>query len=102
MDINEMIEKQMNCWDQIHRNFKIVSDNCKSIAKNVTEITAKATVLNDFHKANKEKHNELIDNTHRNLSKTLIRIKATKINITSIKKNLNGNSSMSPTLRLPN
>lgn len=102
MDINVMINKQMNCWDEIKRNFKVVSDNCESIGKNVKEIITKATMIKDFHEARTEKHNELIDNTHRKLSKSLNRLKTTKISITSIKENLNSSSSLSPTLRLPN
>lgn len=101
-DIEAEIEKQMNCWDQVKGNFKIMSDNFESIEKSLKEITANSTVIKDFHKASTEKHNELIDNTYRNMSKSLNRLKATKINITSIKKNLNSSSSISPTLRLPN
>ena len=102
IDIEAEIEKQMNCWDQVNRNFKIMSESFESIGKSLKEITANSTVIKDFHKESTEKHNELIDNTHRNMSKSLNRLKATKINITSIRKNLPGSSSISPTLRLPN
>ena len=100
-DIEAEIEKQMNCWDQVNRNFKNMSDNFESIGKSLKEITANSTMIKNFCNESTE-HNELIDNTHRNMSKSLNRLKATKINITSIRKNLPGSSSISPTLRLPN
>jgi len=79
-----------------------MSDSFESIEKSLKEITENSTVIKNFHIETTEKQNELIDNTHRNMSKSLNRLKATKINVTSIKKNLNSGSSISPMLRLPN